>query len=575
MNSGGNAPFEENLFAMSDASRLTRKEFIVSAAAGLVVARQASASQGGAAPAQEAITAEDMKALEKMVGLSFTDEERAAVLSTVRQNRGVYELTRNLGLDDQTPPPTPFKPQGRTPKPGTEVSVRSTPVRGLKRPAKEEDLAFLSVRELGHLVRTWQVSSSDLTELYLDRLKRHGDKLLCLVTLTEELAREQAKRADEEIRGGKYRGPLHGIPYGLKDLFAVQGYPTTWGSEPHKNQKFPYDCAVYERLRDSGAVCLAKLSMGSLAQGDVWFKGRTKNPWNPAQGSSGSSAGSACATAAGLAAFTIGTETLGSIMSPSHQCRVSGLRPTFGRVSRFGSMALSWTMDKVGPIARTVEDCAIVFATLLGSDPRDDATVDYPYRWNSGLDLRKLKVGFLIGGNDDPANLSRLESDEYLKALVELGVKPTPVKFSPISPGINLVLRVESAACFDAFTRGDAIDELKNSSWPDTFRGCRYVPAVEYLALQRARRQVMETFEKEFGDLDVVVCNERGGSTLFNTNLTGHPQVLVPLKASANGGQRSCSVIGRLYEEEKALAVAHAIQMKVGTLAERPDESKW
>jgi Asp-tRNA(Asn)/Glu-tRNA(Gln) amidotransferase A subunit family amidase len=315
--------------------------------------------------------------------------------------------------------------------------------------------------------------------------------------------------------------------------------------------------------------------MGSLAQGDVWFKGRTKNPWNPTQGSSGSSAGSSCATAAGLVAFAIGTETLGSIMSPSHQCRVSGLRPTFGRVSRHGAMALSWTMDKVGPICRIVEDCAIVFGSLLGEDPRDDATVEFPFKWQPNLDLKKLKVGFLIGQNDDPKDLSRLEKDEYLKALVELGVKPLPIKFTPVPNGVNIVLRVESAAAFDAFTRSEAIQNLKNSSWPDTFRGNRYVPAVEYLAAQRARRLVMTRFEEELGDVDVVVTNERGGNTLFITNLTGHPQVLVPLKAAENGNQRSCSVIGRLYDEGTALAVAHAIQMKVGPLQERPDSAKW
>ncbi len=563
---------------MSESSRLSRKEFLLSAAAGLALARQGHAQGGGSGGQPQAgadITAEDLKALEKLARLNFSDAERAAVLNTVRQSRSAYESLRNLKQDDQIAPPTPFKPQGRTPKPGKEISIRSTPVRGLKRPAKDEDVAFLSVRELGHLIRTKQISPVELTEIYLKRLRDYGDRLLCLVTLTEELARKEAKEAQEEIARGRYRGPLHGIPYGLKDLFAVQGYPTTWGSAPHRLQKFPIDCAVYERLRAAGAVCVAKLSMGSLAQGDVWFKGRTKNPWNPAQGSSGSSAGSSSATAAGLVGFAIGTETLGSIMSPSHQCRVSGLRPTFGRVSRHGAMALSWTMDKVGPICRTVEDCALVFAAMVGADPRDDATTEFPFRWSANLDLKKLKVAFMIGANDDPKDLSRLEKDEYLKALVELGVKPVPVKFTSVPNGVNLVLRVESAACFDAFTRGEAIRDLKDSAWPDTFRSCRYVPAVEYLAMQRARRQVMETFESELGDFDVVVTNERGGNSLFITNLTGHPQVLIPLKAAENGNQRSCSVIGRLYEEGKALAVAHAIQLKVGNLAERPDASKW
>lgn len=555
---------------MPNPPRLSRKEFLLTSIAAFALARRGMSQTSPSVPE---ISADDLRAFEEVAGLQFTDAERSSILAAIRQGRRGFEDVRALKLDDQIAPPTPFLPQGRLPKSGNGVSVRATPVRSLRKPAKDEDIAFLSVRELGQLLRSKQITSEQLTRIYLDRLKAHGENLLCLVTLTEDLALRQAKAADEEIRQGKFRGPLHGIPYGLKDLFAVPGYPTTWGSEPHRHQRIELESAVFERLRQAGGVLVAKLSMGALAQGDVWFKGRTKNPWNPQQGSSGSSAGSACATAAGLVGFAIGTETLGSIMSPSHQCRVSGLRPTFGRVSRYGAMCLSYTMDKVGPICRTVEDCALVFSALAGEDPRDDSTRAFPYSWQPDLDLRKLKIAYLIGANDDPSDSKRLESDSYLKALVERGCKLTPVKFSPVPNGVNVVLRVEAAAAFDAFTRGDQIDELKNSSWPETFRSSRYVPAVEYLAAQRARRAVMEKFEAELGEFDAVVANERGGNLLFITNLTGHPQVLIPLPRAENGAQRSCSVVGRLFEEEKALAIAHAIQLKAGSLGERP--SGW
>lgn len=559
---------------MPDASRLSRKEFLASAAASILLAKTVSAQGADPAQAGPEITADDLKALEKIAGIQFADEERAAVLNSVRQASRSFQEVRSLGVDDQIAPPTPFKPQGRMPKDGVDVSIRPTAVRNLKLPSSKEDVAFLSVRELGHLVRTKQISPVELTRLYLDRLGAYGEKLLCLVSLTDDLALKEAREAEEQIVRGRYRGPLHGIPYGLKDLFSVPGYPTTWGSEPHKDQRIEVDSFVHERLKASGAVLVAKLSMGALAQGDVWFKGRTKNPWNPQQGSSGSSAGSASATAAGLVGFAIGTETLGSIVSPSHQCRVSGMRPTFGRVSRHGAMSLSYTMDKVGPICRTIEDCAIVLGHLLGLDPRDDATVMKPYHWRPAIDPKKLKVAYLIGSNDDPADRSRRERDDFLKALVELGFDPIPAKFSGTPRGVSSVLSIEASSAFDAFTRGERIRLLKDSSWPGTFRAGRYTPAVEYLAAQRARRTVMETFEKEFGDFDVLVCNERGGAVLTVTNLTGHPQALIPLKRTDQGGQRSCSVIGRLYDEATVLAVAHAIQTKVGTLAERPDLSK-
>ncbi len=579
---------------MEAATALSRKEFLVSmlVAAGAPAIGSPNAGILGASsaqtPAQDPpsnIALEDLKAAERLFGVEFSDEERQAILRTVQNNKRGFDVVRTQPIDYQIEPQTLFTPFGKDGSSGSGVRWSPTPVRGLKKPTSADDLMFLSVRELGHLVRTKQVSPVELAKLALERLSMRGEELLCLVTLTEGLALKQAKQAEEEIMRGRFRGPLHGIPYGLKDLYAVRGYPTTWGSEPHKEQSFDHDAAVYERLRDAGAVLCAKLSLGALAQGDVWFKGRTKNPWNLEQGSSGSSAGSACAVAAGLLPFAIGSETLGSIMSPSHQCRVTGLRPTYGRVSRCGAMSVSWTMDKVGPICRNAEDCALVFAAIVGADPRDRTTVNRPFDWKPKIDIKKLRLGFLIGQNDDPKDLSRLEKDDYLKILVLLGAKIRPVKFTPVPQGVNVLLSVESAAAFDEFVRSGKVRDLKNSAWPNTYRSSRYVPAVEYLQAQRARALLMRKFEEELGDLDAVVANERGGPLLLITNLTGHPQVLIPfgtttppppanpqseIRNPQSSAPRSVSFIGRIYGEATILAVANALQTKTEYHTLRP-----
>jgi Asp-tRNA(Asn)/Glu-tRNA(Gln) amidotransferase A subunit family amidase len=560
-------------------SDLSRKEFLASLAlaAASVGVPKPTIGQGGQPQTLPQvgsdITAEDLKLAEKLYGLQLTDEQRAGILNAVRGARRNYDGLRSLSIDYQVEPPTPFVPWGRDAS-GADTRIRPTAVRGLRRPEKGEDLAFLSVRELGHLLRAKQVSPVELTKLYLERLSAYGDKLLCLVTPMEDRALQAAKQAEEDIMRGQVRGPLHGIPCGIKDLFATKGYPTTWGSEPHKSQRFDYDAGVVEKLDAAGAVIVAKLSLGALAQGDMWFKGRTKNPWNPAQGSSGSSAGSASATAAGLVAFSIGTETLGSIVSPSHQCRVTGLRPTYGRVTRYGAMAVSWTMDKIGPLCRNAEDCALAFSAIHGRDPRDRSTVDRPFGWRPDVDLSKLKIGFLIGANDDPKDLSRLERDEALRMLVSLGARLTPVRFDPTPQGVNMVLGVEAAAAFDDFTRSPSIELLKNSSWPNTYRSNQYVPAVEYLQAMRGRWLLMKRFEEQLGDLDLFVASERGGNTLLTTNLTGHPQVLVPFGSTSEGAPRSVSLVGRLYGESTLLALANKLQQAAGYHKQRPDLSR-
>ncbi|KXK15289.1 MAG: amidase [Fimbriimonadaceae bacterium] len=563
---------------MASTDSIDRREFFARAVMGAATAGlPLSTALGAPVPnvdGQDSSTQEiglaDLQAAAKIAGLEFENSELEEILRSVRSQRASFAALRSQEVDYTLEPPTPFVPQGKSMGGAPGIELRLDPPSSDLPPSAPEDLAFSSVRDLGHWVRTRKVSPVELTRLYLDRMKKYGDELLCLVTLTEELALEQARRAEAEIAAGQYRGPLHGLPYGIKDLFATKGYPTSWGSEPHKDQVFDYDAGVIERMREAGAVLIAKLSLGSLAQGDVWFKGRTKNPWNPAQGSSGSSAGSACSAAAGLAAFTIGTETLGSIVSPTHQCRVTGLRPSYGRVTRSGAMAVSWTMDKVGPICRSAQDCAIVFASLQGSDPRDLTSRDAGFHYRSDLPLKELRIGYLIGPSDDPADRSAIERTDYLSLFASLGANLEPVRLSPTPNGVILVLSVESASAFDDFTRSDAIDRLQNSSWPETYRSSRFVPAVEYLRAQRLRTEVMRKFEAELGEFDLVVAYERGGHTLYTTNLTGHPQVLVPFGLTPQGTQRSISLIGRLDGEATILAVAHQIQMRAGFHRLRP-----
>jgi Asp-tRNA(Asn)/Glu-tRNA(Gln) amidotransferase A subunit family amidase len=555
---------------------LSRKAFlkslVVSAAVSSLPGVGFAQSKPAAAPT---VTLEDLRAFQKVAGLSFSDAELKELLPDIADWISGYHSVRGLPINELTEPPTVFMPKNSRPivgKPGYTARVSSA--RGTARPAREEDLAFMSVRELGELIRTRQISSQTLTELSIKRLEQYGDKLLCLVTLLADDARAQARRADEEIRQGHYRGPLHGIPCGVKDLFAVQGAPTTWGAAPYEHQVLPYDAAVVDKLRAAGAIVVAKLSMGALAQGDVWFKGKTRNPWRLDQGSSGSSAGSASATAAGIVPFAIGTETLGSIMSPSNMCRVTGLRPTYGRVSRFGAMGLSYTMDKVGPICRSVEDCALVFAAIAGADPRDRSSVDRPFHYSQLKDLTGVRIGYVVGPKDDLKDLSRLQKDDHLKMLVKLGAAVSPVHIEQTPEGLLAVLEVEAASAFDALTRSEQIHELKNSSWPESFRASRFVPGVEYLQAQRGRALLMDRFESELGTLDALVLQGIGGNVLRIANLTGHPQVLIPFGVDDKNNSRSISFLGRLYEEDRLLAIAKVFQDAAGYQHLRPDMSK-
>ena len=431
------------------------------------------------------ITTDVIEAAEKIAGLSFTPEQREMMVEDLTENLEEYQALREVDLPNRVAPSLVFDPQigGVTPPEG-EGGMRWEPA-SIERPADDEDLAFMTVAELASLLKSGQVTSSELTELSLSRLKQYDPVLQAVVTLTEERAREAAKQADEEIAAGNWRGPLHGIPYGAKDLLSVRGYPTTWGAMPYKEQSIDEDAAVVEKLDAAGAVLVAKLTLGALAWGDVWFGGTTKNPWNIEQGSSGSSAGPGSAVAAGLVPFAIGSETLGSIVSPSTRNGVTGHRPTFGAVSRHGAMALSWSMDKLGPMTRSAEDCALVFDAIHGKDPRDPATVAMPFSYSAQADVQALRVGFLEEAFGE--DYDNREADQAtLGTLRDLGIELQPMALPsdlPVS-AILMMLNVEAATAFDELTRTKGIDEMvrqERDAWPHVFRTSRLVPAVEYL----------------------------------------------------------------------------------------------
>ena len=508
------------------------------------------------------IKKEDVVGAEKTIGLTFTQVERDSMLQDLIDNLQSYLKLRGVEIANSVPPAIQFNPipvglRLETKDRGFVVSK----ARKLEAPAKIEDLAFWPVRDLAELIRTRKVTSTQLTTMYLERLKKYGPKLQCVITFTEERALERARLADEEIAKGKYRGLLHGIPYGAKDLLAVKGYKTTWGSMPYKDQVIDEDATVIKKLDEAGAVLVAKLTMGELAWGDVWYGGMTRNPWNLEQGSSGSSAGSASATAAGLVAFAIGTETWGSIVSPSTRCGATGLRPTYGRVSRTGAMALSWSMDKIGAICRTVEDCAIVFNAIRGSDGVDQTLIDAPFNYDPKVDLKKLRIGYLKKLFDADYD-NKANDAATLAKLRELGAELVPLDLPnyPVD-AMAFILSAEAAAAFDDLTRSGR-DSLMvrqtRDAWPNVFRASRFIPAVEYIQANRLRRVIIQDMQKL--DVDVYLSPSFGGSNLLLTNLTGHPCVVLPNGFDKIGCPTSVTFMGRLFGEATLLAVAKAYQ---------------
>ncbi len=503
-----------------------------------------------------------------LFGLDFTPAERDSMEDALKEQLGNYENLRRAPIPNAVSPALQFSAAPwMTPSSGTtqSPSLRLAPMQPVRRPENLEDVAFWSVRELGELIRTRQVSSVELTKMYLNRLKTYGPKLECVVTLTEELAMAQARRADEEIASGRYRGPLHGIPYGAKDLLSTKGIKTTWGSVPYKEQVFDEDATVIRHLEDAGAVLVAKLTLGELAWGDVWFGGMTRNPWNYDEGSSGSSAGSASATAAGLVGFAIGSETWGSIVSPSTRCGTTGLRPTFGRVSRHGAMALSWSMDKLGPICRAVEDCALVLAAIMGSDGKDATVVDAAFAYNADTDLRSVKIGYIKSAFDSLSGPYRRSADSVLTVLQSLGAKLIPVELPSGYPvnDLSIILSAEAGAAFDELTRSGQDDllvrQIKNA-WPNVFRASRFIPAVEYIQANRIRTLVMNEMRNLMKQVDVYVAPPFEGDNLLLTNLTGHPCVVLQNGFSDKGTPTSITFTGNLFDEGTLLVVAKRYQ---------------
>ena len=452
------------------------------------------------------------------------------------------------------------------------------PIRtGLRMPKNKNDLAYYSIPELAGLIRSKQITSVELTKFFLDRLKKWGDTLECVITLTEDTALAQAARADEELKNGKYRGLLHGIPYGLKDLFAVKGYKTTWGTTPYKDQYVDEDAYVYKRLRFAGAVLCAKLSLGALAFNNKWFRGETKNPWNLKQGSSGSSAGSAAAVVAGLLPFAIGTETLGSIVSPATRCGATGLRPTFGSISRSGAMVLCWSLDKAGPMCRSAEDCAIVFNYIRGTDGKDAGSVDKYFLYDGVVNFKKLRVAYADN------YFRRLAPDaperKVLDVYKTLGADLKAVEFpdSAVYPVnlISIILNAESAAAFDELTRtnrDDLIERQDKGFWPNSFRAARLIPAVEYINANRYRYNLCKAINDFMKDYDVVIVPSFAGRQLAITNLTGHPVVVIPMGFNQNGSPLSITLIGNLYDEATILATAKAYQDKTDFNKKHPEK---
>jgi Asp-tRNA(Asn)/Glu-tRNA(Gln) amidotransferase A subunit family amidase len=512
--------------------------------------------------------------------LNFSAAEKDSMVDGLKENRANFEKLHRQPIPNSLAYPFAFEPA----PPGFVIPVKQLPVTwnipaNVSLPANKNDLAFYSVAQLASLIKNKKISSTELTRFFLDRLKKWGDTLECVISLTEELALQQASEADAEIKKGIYRGPLHGIPYGLKDLFAVKGYKTTWGSVPYKDQVIEEDSYVYTRLKKAGAVLCAKLTLGELAYADLWFGGRTRNPWNLARGSSGSSAGSASATVAGLLPYAIGTETWGSIVSPSHTCGATGLRPTFGSISRSGAMVLSWSLDKAGPICRSAEDAAIVFYYLKGTDGKDASAVERAFNYNPKVDWKKLRIAY--AGNyfkNLPAgSLQQAVLDTFKK----LGANLQEVEFpdSTIYPYniMDVVISAESAAAFDELTRSEQDNLIRRqdkSFWPNGFRVSRFVPAVEYINANRHRSKLCRQLNDFMKQYDVVIVPSFAGNQLAMTNLTGHPVVVFPIGFSPNGLPNSISLVGNLYDDATILAVAKAYQDATGFHKKHPEKFK-
>jgi Asp-tRNA(Asn)/Glu-tRNA(Gln) amidotransferase A subunit family amidase len=505
---------------------------------------------------QDTLTLNDLPPAENVMGLQFRENERDSLFENVKGNLAEYNKMRRVKLDNGVPLSTWQNPV----LPGMKFNRVQKPVKWnipdkVSLPANKNELAFYSILQLASLIKNRKISSVELTRFFLSRLKKFGDTLHCIITLTENIAMQEALQADKEIAAGKYRGPLHGIPYGLKDLFAVKGTRTTWGAAAY----------VYTKLKEAGAVLVAKFTLGALAMGDYWYGGRTRNPWNLKRGSSGSSAGSTAATVAGLVPFAIGTETWGSILSPSNTCGATGLRPTFGSTSRTGAMALSYSLDKVGTLCRSAEDDAVVFFYLHGTDGKDQCAVNMPFNYTGKVDLSKAKIAYAkqyFEKGDTLGNELKV-LDVYRK----LGVTLVPVDFPDSTlyhfDIMGIIIGAECAAQFDELTRTRLADELTRQGkgdWPNQFRTARFIPAVEYINAYRHRYLLMQQVNDVISRYDAFICPTYAGNQMAITNLTGHPAICFPTGFNRDKLPTSITLVGKLYDEAHLLAIAKAYQ---------------
>lgn len=505
------------------------------------------------------------QSIEPFYDLNFSGAERDSFATGLDDDRDAYKEIHQHELANSTGMSLLFNPYPQSFKNETvQRPIDWGLPKDVKLPSNKEQLAFYPVYQLSVLVKNKKITSAELTTIYLNRLKKYGDTLQCVITLLEETALQQAKKADEEIAAGKYKGPLHGIPYGIKDLLSVKGTKTTWGATPYKDQSIEETATVVKKLEEAGAVLVAKLTMGALAMGDIWYGGVTKNPWNLRQGSSGSSAGSGSATSAGLVGFAIGTETWGSIVSPSTRCGITGLRPTYGMVSRHGAMALSWSMDKIGPMARSALDCAIVYDVIKGKDGMDQSVTNAPFNYDAKTGIKNLKIGYLKDLFDSDTT-HKANNQQVLDVITGMGVKLEPVTLPADIPvnSLTIILSAEAAAAFDKLTRSN-MDSLlvnqKKGAWPNIFRGSRFIPAVEYVNATRIRQQLIEAFHQRTKDFDVIITPSFEGDQLLMTNLTGHPCLVVPNGFNEKGSPTSISFLGKLQGESALISIGRAYQ---------------
>lgn len=529
---------------------------------------------------QGKITSDDIKGAQNLIGIQFSNQEIDTLVSYLEENKKGYDTMRLFKLDYGTAPALYFDPRPD----GFERKIREGQSDyklpdGVTNPQLEERIAFMTVAQLANLIKSKKITSTQLTNIYLKRLETYRDTLQASVTITRDLALQQAKKADEEISNGIYKGLLHGIPYGIKDLFSVPGYKTTWGAMPYKDQEIDEKARVVQKLEDAGAVLVAKLTSGALARGDVWFGGKTKNPWDLKQGASGSSAGSASATAAGLVAFSIGTETLGSIISPSTRCGVTGLRPTFGSVSRAGCMSLSWSMDKVGPICRSAQDCAIVYSFIKENDntiEKDHTVVNYAFVFNPQSDLSGYKIGYFKKLFDKDTSRVGSNNNETLETLKRLGAQLVEVNLPDSIPYdvFDVILRAEAGAFFDELVlehRDREMVEQHKGSRANSLRQSRFISAVEYLQANRHRKVLIEKFNKEIKNLDIIVSPTYGQYLSLTTNLTGHPAISIPNGFDQSGHPTSITLLGNLYDEGPILEAAYLIQQSTEFDEQHPE----